>query len=371
MLRDQLLLIERELNTRYIDMEQPIHGLLLATLAEQHLLFIGPPGGAKSQLIEDFSQYLGSKPFFRLMTRNTTPDEIFGPLDIQGMAGSATQQSIYRRITKGKLPEAQFAVLDEIFKAGSPILNGLLRILMERKYENDGQELSVPLIFCVGASNELPAEEDGLQAILDRFLLRYHIRNFESGIAIEQMLQLKGKPRPHSCKIQVADIKVAQAEIAKMARTTEAVESIKTLHGALTAAGIIGSNRRWSQLDTVMACESWLKGEKEISPESLEVAGHIFWTQVKDINKVQMAVAKSGNPLKAYCDDLLIRLREAVKDLPREGLAETKDIIELINQCRDFQTTLAGKRQVPVILQTKLKVKQTQDELMTRIQGKG
>src|SRR3990172_3438178 len=100
MIRDSLLLAEQELRSRYVDLDAPIHGMLLATLAEQHILFIGPPGTAKSQLISDYSEYLSGNVFMQLMTRYTTLEEIIGPLSIKGLA----ERDEYKRITKGKIP---------------------------------------------------------------------------------------------------------------------------------------------------------------------------------------------------------------------------------------------------------------------------
>jgi MoxR-like ATPase len=67
------------------------------------------------------------------------------------------------------------AFLDEIFKANSAILNTLLTILNERKFDNGaGRRVSCPLKCVIGASNELP-DSDELDALLDRFLLRSYV----------------------------------------------------------------------------------------------------------------------------------------------------------------------------------------------------
>ena len=71
------------------------------------------------------------------------------------------------------------AFLDEIFKANSAILNSLLTILNERKFDNGaGSRVSCPLKCVIGASNELPDSEE-LDALLDRFLLRSYVTSGE------------------------------------------------------------------------------------------------------------------------------------------------------------------------------------------------
>ncbi len=69
------------------------------------------------------------------------------------------------------LPEADVAFVDEIFKANSSILNALLTLLNERSFDNGAGRMRVPLLCLVGASNEMPENED-LDALYDRFLLR-------------------------------------------------------------------------------------------------------------------------------------------------------------------------------------------------------
>lgn len=92
---------------------------------------------------------------------------------------TALEQDKYVRQTKGYLPEASVAFIDEIFKANSAILNSLLTILNERLFDNGATRTAVPLICLVGASNELPESEE-LDALYDRFLLRYPVSQVSS-----------------------------------------------------------------------------------------------------------------------------------------------------------------------------------------------
>ena len=70
--------------------------------------------------------------------------ELFGPLSMK-----ALEEDVYLRQTRGYLPEADVAFVDEIFKANSAILNSLLTLLNERLFDNGGSRHAVPLTCLV------------------------------------------------------------------------------------------------------------------------------------------------------------------------------------------------------------------------------
>ena len=129
---DKLHAIERDLTATLIERDEVIRASLVALLARQHLVVLGPPGTAKSGLVTELSRRIspqsgaGLRSFAYLMTRFTTPEELFGPVSVSGL-----KRDEYRRVTAGKLVEAELVFLDEIFKASSAILNALLKIANE------------------------------------------------------------------------------------------------------------------------------------------------------------------------------------------------------------------------------------------------
>jgi MoxR-like ATPase len=161
--------------------------VVLGMVAQEHVLFLGPPGTAKSVLGRRLSQLCGGRFFQRLLTRFTTPEEIFGPLSLR-----ALENDEYKRKTDGFLPTATVAFLDEIFKANSAILNTLLTVLNERQFDNGaGVREECPIRCVVGASNELP-ESDELDALYDRFLLRKEVLP----VSDDGILEMLGMPSP-------------------------------------------------------------------------------------------------------------------------------------------------------------------------------
>jgi MoxR-like ATPase len=189
-LKPRLQRIRDALSEGLIERDIPIRLALLAALAGEHVLLIGPPGTAKSELARRLRlAFTGQTYFERLLTRFSVPEELFGPLSIK-----ALEEDKYQRQTDGYLPTAAVAFLDEIFKANSAILNALLTLLNEREFDNGTQRVKTPLVSVVGASNELPQEEE-LLALYDRFLVRYHVGPVtDDGFA--KLLDLRGQAKP-------------------------------------------------------------------------------------------------------------------------------------------------------------------------------
>lgn len=158
-----------DLQRGLLERETEVRLLLLAALCGEHLLLLGPPGTAKSELSRRLSKLTGGRYFERLLTRFSVPEELFGPLSMKGL-----ENDLYVRQIDGYLPTAEVAFIDEIFKANSAILNALLTLLNERLFDNGAERFEVPLLCLVGASNELPESEE-LDALYDRFLIRRQV----------------------------------------------------------------------------------------------------------------------------------------------------------------------------------------------------
>jgi MoxR-like ATPase len=184
-LRQRLEAAIEEMSEGLVERDTEVRLLLLAALAGEHILFIGPPGTAKSELGRRLSRLCHGMYFERLLTRFSVPEELFGPLSMR-----ALEEDKYIRQTAGYLPEATVAFIDEIFKANSAILNTLLTLLNERLFDNGAKRAPVPLLCLVGASNELPESEE-LDALYDRFLLRRRV----SQVSPSGLLEMLGSSR--------------------------------------------------------------------------------------------------------------------------------------------------------------------------------
>jgi MoxR-like ATPase len=251
-------LLEREAATRLA---------LLAALAGEHVLLIGPPGTAKSELARRLHRAFSDAPYFeRLLTRFSTPEELFGPLSLK-----ALENDCYERLTEGFLPTAGIGFLDEIFKANSAILNTLLTLLNEREFDNGRGRFQVPLISVVAASNEVPVDE-ALKAFYDRFLLRVPIRPV-SDESFAALLALE--PCAAAAKLQPISPTERQAVFTQAHNvliSPAAVEACTALRTWLRQESLAVSDRRWRQWIGLMRTAAATEGRSEVDAVDLWTA---------------------------------------------------------------------------------------------------
>ena len=143
-----------EVKNDLVGRDEVVDLVALATLCREHVLLVGPPGTAKTLLIDRFRRLLDARYFTYLLTRFTEPAELFGPLDVPVFQ----QEGRYRINTSGMLPEAEIAFLDEIFQGSSAILNSLLTLVNERRYSNGSEVHEAALVTLIGSSNEIPRD---------------------------------------------------------------------------------------------------------------------------------------------------------------------------------------------------------------------
>src|SRR3954463_1487528 len=175
-LRSRLNRFRKSLGRFFVQKQELIDLMLVAAVAQEPLLIVGPPGTAKSDLVLKFKDALGlgeDDYFEYMLTRFTEPSEIIGPIDI-----GLLREGRYVRREQGKLPTARLAFLDEIFKSNSAILNILLTIINEKKFYQDGVPQPVRLRILFAATNEIP-EQSELAALKDRFCLKAESRSVQ------------------------------------------------------------------------------------------------------------------------------------------------------------------------------------------------
>src|ERR1700732_289621 len=228
--------IREELNHNFQERAELIDGALCALLSGSHVLIIGPPGTAKSMLSDELCRRIEGANYFQwLLTKFSTPEEIFGAVSLSGL-----EHDDYRRVTSHKLPAAHIAFLDEIFKSNSSILNALLTIINERIFHNGRERVVVPLITMFGASNELPDEAE-LTALYDRFMLRFMADYITEEHGFLKMLE--GIPPAARTMLSFAELDELRADTAGVKIPGGILRSLAELRRNLAGQQIIVSDR--------------------------------------------------------------------------------------------------------------------------------
>lgn len=307
----KLQTLERGMNARLIEREEPVRAAICALLCAQHTVLIGPPGTAKSKLIVLLAEALHLKRFVTLISKTMPLEELVGPVSVAGL-----QHDQYRRITTARMPEAQIVLLDEVFNGSDAVLNGTLTMMNERAFDNGGARGATPLISLFGATNHLP-QSPNLVALWDRFQFRIvvdyvskanHPRLLadalsepssgllgvlnNQGIAVPTIIQA-----PIPVSITAHDLFAAMYALAHLPVPAGVVDALGKLYGELDAMGVKISDRRWVQALDALRAHALLEGRGIVTADDLAVLQHCFWNTPEQRAKIAQLIQKLGNPL--------------------------------------------------------------------------
>ena len=284
----QLQTIQQKLNERFYDREEEIEALLTALLSKQHVLFIGPAGTGKSVLSSMLGEIVEDSHYFQhLLTPFSTPEELFGVLSLKDL-----EQGIYKRNVSNMLPEAHFAFIDEIFKANSAILNSLLTLINERIFYNNGVPIPSPLMTIVGSSNEYIEDGEGLEALFDRFLLRYEVNYIREEDAFIAML--KDETPVEIPKMTMLELAEHQARVAGVTISDSIFQVIAKIRQMLHDAGIRPSDRRFKQSLSILKARAYLAGRSEVLREDLNIMANILWETIDQKSTTQEIINETA-----------------------------------------------------------------------------
>jgi MoxR-like ATPase len=274
--------ILEHLNKGVHEREEVIAVSLLAALADQNIFLLGPPGTAKSLISRRLSHAFETESYFEyLMQRFSTPEEVFGPVSI-----SELKKDNYIRKTEGFLPKSDFAFLDEIWKSSPAILNTLLTIINEKIFRNGQNIEKVPLKVLVSASNETPPENQGLEALYDRFLVRMHVPPLGEKNSFESLLQSNPTKEqidlPSEILITHDEWELWQLKIEEIKLSSETLNVIHDIRLTFSEKGddldIYVSDRRWQRASMLLKSAAFFCSRKETNLVDTLLLRHCLWT---------------------------------------------------------------------------------------------
>lgn len=258
----------------FVGKEEVVDLMGVCLVGSANLFLFGPPGTAKSALVQELGRNLDGQTFDYLLTRFTEPNEIFGPFDIRKLREGELVTN-----TEGMLPEATFVFLDELLNANSAILNSLLMALNERVFRRGRETRSLPALMFIGASNRLP-EDEALQALFDRFLLRVRCENVgdeKLGEVLQAGWRLEARKKEKVAGFSVDDVRVLQAALRDVDLSGIAAAMV-ALVLRLRRAGLAISDRRAVQLQRMVAASALICGRSSAQISDFWVFRYIWDT---------------------------------------------------------------------------------------------
>jgi len=296
--KNRISSILKLLNNRLYEREEIIAITLLSALAEQNIFLFGPPGTAKSLISRRLSKAFETNHYFEhLMQKFSTPEEIFGPISITEL-----KKDNYIRKTEGFLPKAEFAFLDEIWKSSPAILNTLLTIINEKKFKNGSDVNEVPLKVLISASNETPPENQGLDALYDRFLTRLLVPPVAERENFETILQNGSSSEniviPDNLKIKNEELQRWQSEINKVKLSSDTLNIINGIRLEFEKLNrnkkkeefIYVSDRRWQKAATLLKASAFFCDRVETNIADCLLLNYCLWSNSNNREKVQAIV---------------------------------------------------------------------------------
>ncbi|GAD31475.1 ATPase RavA domain-containing protein [Photobacterium leiognathi] len=329
-LSERIQKLIKGLSNGVYEREEVIKLCLLAALAGESVFLLGPPGIAKSLIAKRLIQAFDDSKFFDyLMTRFSTPEEVFGPLSIQELKDNGK----YVRLTDGYLPTAQVVFLDEIWKAGPAILNTLLTVVNERTFKNGQDVLPVPMRLLITASNELPDEDSGLDALYDRMLVRVFVNRIQEKQNFKAMLMGEGPTLQEidpsltikdeeyiNWQQHIDDVQLSEAIFEQIYQLKSMVENKVNQDDVIDSDNeLYISDRRWKKSVRLLKASAFFNGRDEINPLDLLLLQDCLWHSPESRNVICNIVDK-------FASDYAFNQKESALDAN-----EAETIINTIN----------------------------------------
>lgn len=296
---DKLGAIEEEVSLKFLEREDEIRGLLLAILSNSNILLLGPPGTAKSAIIREVAGRIVNaadskkvKVFQTLMTTFSTIEDLLGPVSLTEL-----ENDRYIRTAKHSLKNSHIAFIDECFKGNAGALNVMLSAMNERIITEEGDAIDIPLLSLAGASNEVPSKEDGLDALVDRFNLKFNVNYLVNPQNWQTMLiNAHQGYKASKTTISLEEIVAAREGVTKVRIPDGIFKTMWTVNTKLKEKKVFPSDRVWVWALRLLQAEAFMAGRNEVVPTDMVVLKDALWTKVEDMKPVQSTVYNVCQP---------------------------------------------------------------------------
>lgn len=333
-IRDRIEALLSHLNRGVYEREPAIQLALLTAIAGESIFMLGAPGVAKSLVARRLKlAFKDARAFEYLMSRFSTPDEIFGPVSISKLKN----EDKYERIISGYLPAADVVFLDEIWKAGPSIQNALLTVLNEKIYRNGDREERVPIKGIISASNELPSRGEGLEALWDRFLVRILVEGIQEPGHFEDMIcmvQEAGSVEPDpSLQISAEEYAECSTLIDMVSVGADILQIIHTIRCYIQwynekqedpSRELYISDRRWRKIIRLLRTSAYLNGRDAVDLMDCFLIQYCIWDEPSQISQTRQfvidAISQNGYKLDLSLEDI----KESIKEVRQEVIQETR-----------------------------------------------
>jgi MoxR-like ATPase len=326
-----------------VERDEEIDLGLTALIAQQHLLMVGPPGTAKSLVVESIRKWIsGAKSLTVHCCKDTTRAVAFGPTKLSAMKLDKTERAL-----DGGAADVHVLIMEEVFKSGPAVLDMFLMLMNERVYREGLVSANAPLKLLLGVSNEWSPEgcETALAAFFDRFLFRKAVHAIRTQDGIKRLLKIpvagEAVDRSHDPKftsyLNLAEVDQAHAEAAVLEYTKEAGEAFMEIHRELLREGIQPGDRRLKLSIGAAQAFAYLNGAKQVEPEHLEILQHVLWVDpTEQPGKAAKVVARIANPVGMKITDLLSQTESIMANAPaKEAVEKLKLIQKELNVMKD------------------------------------